>query len=271
MTMPDKDQGRGTLGIIHGWGFDSQVMAGLAAELSPCWNTRLIDMPGYGHHHMTGFPPGNDNFASNLISAIPPYCMLVGWSLGGMVAIKIAHSMQDKIKAIILLASTPCFVRKHDWPHGIESTQIKNMAKRVSTENNEVLQEFAGLTARGDISPKETIREFKLMHKMNKVDPRVLLQGLDILINTDLRIELSELKCRVIMLLGDRDQLVASSTGNATREILPSLQLNYIKAAGHAPFVSKSKQWAEATNNSLPACGFSMASTTARSQIALAV
>lgn len=252
--MPDKDQVRGTLGIIHGWGFDSQVMAGLAAELSPSWNTHLIDMPGYGHNHVASFSRSIDNIASNLISAIPPHSILVGWSLGGMVAIKIAHSMRGKIKAIILLASTPCFVRKHDWPHGIESPQIKNMVKRVSTENDEVLREFAGLTARGDISPKETIREFRLLHKMNKVDPRALLQGLDILINTDLRIELSELKCRVIMLLGDRDQLVASSTGNAARKILPSLQLNYMKETGHAPFISKRKESAEAINNSLRAC-----------------
>lgn len=251
--MPDKDQSRSTLSIIHGWGFDSQVMAGLAAELSPCWNTRLIDMPGYGHKYVTSFSQGIDNIASNLKSAIPPHSILVGWSLGGMVAIKIAHSMQDKIKAIILLASTPCFVRKHDWPHGIEPALINDMAKRISTDDDGVLQEFAGLTARGDISPKETIRELKLLRKNNKAGPCALLHGLDILINTDLRKELSELKCRVIMLLGDRDQLVTSSTGNAAREIHPSLQLNYIKVTGHAPFISKRKETAEAINNSLRA------------------
>ena len=254
MTRTDKNQEQAVLGIIHGWGFDSQIMADLAAEFPTRWNARLIDMPGYGNNHVTKFARGIDHFADNLISTVLPHSILVGWSLGGMVAIKIAHSMQDKIKAIVLLASTPCFVSKHDWPHGIESTMIDDMAKRLDTEVDGVLQEFIGLTARGDISPRETIRELKLIHKTNKTDPGALLHGMDVLLNTDLRKELSELKCRVIMLLGDRDQLVPRSTGDAAREILPSIHLNFIKATGHAPFISKKKETAEAINNSLCVC-----------------
>ena len=254
MIKPDKDQEQTVLGIIHGWGFDSQIMAGLAAELPQRWSARLLDMPGYGHNHVTIFPRGIDHIADNLITTVPPHSILVGWSLGGMVAIKIAHIMQNKIKAIVLLASTPCFVSKHDWPHGIESPLINNMAKRLPTEVDGVLQEFAGLTARGDISPRETIRELKLIRKTNKTDPDALLHGLDVLLNTDLRKELSELKCRVIMLLGDRDQLVPRSTGKAAREIHPSIHMNFIKATGHAPFISKKKETAEAINNSLRAC-----------------
>lgn len=252
--MPDKNPGLDTICIIHGWGFDSQVMAGLAVDLSLCWNTCLIDMPGYGHNQVTDLPQSIDHIADNLISVIPPHSILLGWSLGGMVAIKIAHLMQNKISAIILLASTPCFVKKHDWPHGIESTLIDDMANRVSTEDGGVLQEFAGLTARGDMCPKETIRELKSLCKMNRADPCALRHGLDILIDTDLRKELSELRCQMIMLLGDRDRLVISSTGNAAREINSSLQLHYIKASGHAPFISRRKETADAINKSLRAC-----------------
>ena len=249
MAMPDNDLGQRTLCIIHGWGFDAQIMAGLATELSPFWNIRLVDMPGYGHNHMTKLPQTIDNIASNLISAIPPQSTLIGWSLGGMVAIKIAHSMQNKLKAVILLASTPCFVRKSDWTHGIESKLINDMARHVSTNVDEVFQQFVGLVAKGDVSPKETVRALRLLLKTNKADQRALLQGLHILANTDLRKELSELKCRVSILYGERDQLVPSSAGKETRKICPSLQLNYIKETGHAPFLSKRKETAEAINN----------------------
>ena len=243
--MLEKDQDIGAICFIHGWGFDSRVMEGLVAELRPCWNVRLIDMPGYRNNRPVN-PPGDiENIADSLAHTIQPNTVLVGWSLGGMAAIKIAHIMRERIRAIILLASTPCFVKKKDWPHGMEPYLIDEMTDRISTEIEEVLQEFAVLTARGDVSPKQTLRELKLLLKSNSADPYALLTGLNILRHTDLRNEYSELKCHVMMISGEEDQLITAGTGSASREIQPLLKLNKIPATGHAPFISKKKEAVE--------------------------
>jgi pimeloyl-[acyl-carrier protein] methyl ester esterase len=245
MSTSSKQHSRTTICFIHGWGFDSQIFSGLAAELSAERNTLLIDMPGYGNNRPDTLPKDIEGIADHLISVIPQNSVLAGWSLGGMLSIKIAHKFRDRIKAIILLASTPCFVKKQDWLHGIEQPLIQNMKEHLSSNVEEVLQEFAGLTARGDRSTKQTLRELRLILKSNQVDAGALLTGLDILRHTDLRKEFSGIKCNMMMLLGKRDQLIASGTGNASTAIYPLLQLYEIEAAGHAPFISNKKESAE--------------------------
>ena len=251
MTASGKTPNRNTVCFIHGWGFDSRILASLADGLSTDRNVLLVDMPGYGNNRPDILPADINHIADNLISVIPQDGILAGWSLGGMLAIKTAHKFRDRIKAIILLASTPCFVKKQDWPHGVERSLIQGMTDRLSTNVDGVLQEFAGLIARSEISPKQALRELKSLYNSSKPDPDALLVGLNILINEDLRKELSDLECNTMMLLGKRDQLIAASTGSASRAIQPLLQLNEINSAGHAPFLSGKKAVVEIINRFL--------------------
>lgn len=228
-----------TLCFIHGWGFDSRVLSGLAAEFSEDWNTQLLDMPGYGENQTARLPADINTAADVLIAEIPVGSILLGWSLGGMLAIKVAHKLRDRVRAIVLLASTPCFVNKEDWPYGIESSFIQNMTERITVNAAEVLQEFAGLIAQGDVSPRQTLRKLKLLLKSSCANSGALLSGLNILMNADLRKELSELECEMMMISGKEDRLIAAGTGTASRKIQPALQLNDIQETGHAPFISR--------------------------------
>lgn len=234
-----------TICFLHGWGFDSQILSGIATELSADRNTLLVNLPGYGKSRNKTPSADIDNIADYLISVIPQNAILAGWSLGGILAIKIAHKFRDRIKAIILLSSTPCFVKRKDWPHGIEQSLIQDMKQRLSSNIDAVLQEFAGLVAGGDLASKQTLRELKLLLKSNHVEPEALLTGLDILSHTDLRKELSGLDCSMMLLLGKRDRLIAPSTGSASMAIQPLLQIYEIESAGHAPFLSNKKESAE--------------------------
>ena len=46
--------------------------------------------------------------------------MLVGWSLGNLVAQQIINDYLKKLKHIVLICSSPKFSRSADWP-GIET------------------------------------------------------------------------------------------------------------------------------------------------------
>lgn len=245
MGISIKQQNRNTICFLHGWGFDSQILSGIAAELSADRNTMLVDLPGYGNNRNEILSADIDSIVDYLVSIIPQDAIVAGWSLGGMLAIKIAHRFRDRIKAIILLSSTPCFVKREDWPHGIEQPLIQDMKERLSSNIGAVLQEFAGLVAKGGPSSKQTLRELKLLLKSNHVEPDALLTGLDILSHVDLRKEFSELQCNMMLLLGKSDRLITPGTGSASMFIQPLLQLYEIESAGHAPFLSNKNESAE--------------------------
>ncbi|MBM2829761.1 MAG: pimelyl-[acyl-carrier protein] methyl ester esterase [Gammaproteobacteria bacterium] len=236
---------RQTLCLIHGWGFDSRVWEGLVTQLPAHWQIITLDLPGYGANVKLDPPAGINLVAEMLIPFIPCNAVLVGWSLGGMVAIKIASLLGVDIDTLILLASTPCFVKKSGWPHGMEPELIKKMADQLSGDSHKVLQEFSVLAAKGDDIPRQTIRDLRTSAAYGNTSTKTLVSGLDILRDADLRSDMSELKCRVVMLLGERDHLIAKTTGPATQILCPHTQLAYITTAGHAPFISKVKPTAD--------------------------
>ena len=229
-----------TLCLIHGWGVDSRIWKGLAARLPVHWRIITLDLPGYGTSVISNPPAEIHIIADMLIPLIPRNAVLMGWSLGGMVAIKIARLLGGDINTLILLASTPCFVKKKDWLHGIEPELIRTMADRLFDNTDRVLQEFIALTAKGDVAPRQTVRELRASAVYGVTYIKALMSGLDILREADLRGDISDLKCRVVMLSGERDNLIAKKTGPATQLLCPHMQLAYI-TAGHAPFSSQDK------------------------------
>jgi len=163
-----------------------------------------------------------------------------------MIAIKLAETKQSEINALILLASTPCFVKKTDWLCGVDDNKLQQIAANLKHDKNNVLQTFIAEVAMGDPFPRETIRTLQDHATKNSLDAEVLNDGLEILRKEDLRKNLKQLKCSIGMVLGTNDHLVSFSTGQDTLSICPNIELMAIEEAGHAPFVSQPKETANA-------------------------
>ena len=103
--------------LIHGWGFDNRIWRNFIPHLDNQWKVTCIDLPGYGssenkvESHLD--QENVDLIVNNIISNIPESATILAWSLGGTVAMKLAHSRSD-IKALVLVASSPCFLNKQD-------------------------------------------------------------------------------------------------------------------------------------------------------------
>jgi len=69
-----------------------------------------------------------------------------------------------------------------------------------------------------------------------------LVDGLDLLLHTDLRKVFSGLDCKTGALLAAHDQLLPVAAGAAMQSLRPGLDLEVIQGAGHAPFISRPEQ-----------------------------
>ena len=228
----------GTLCFLHGWGVDKRIWVNFVEGFMPEWNVKTPALPGYdgATAHVTGM----EAVARALMSEIPDDSILVGWSLGGMIGIRIAA--MKPIRKLILLAGTPCFVKKVDWPCGMEVEIIERLRQRMQDAPERALQEFALLSSKGDGRSRATYQVLAELLKENNAHTSALINGLDMLLHTDLRGEFSRLKCRVGVILAANDQLLPVAAGAAMRSLRSSLELEVIEESGHVPFISRPEQ-----------------------------
>jgi len=227
-----------TLCFLHGWGFDGRALEKFCDGFTPEWNVKIPVLPGYD-----GAAPealGIEHVARALLPEVPDNSVLVGWSLGGMIAIRMA-SMKP-LKKLVLLASAPCFVGKQDWPYGMSEELIEGLQRRVQENPGQALQEFALLSSKGDKNPRATYRSLTASLQRAAVHRAALLDGLEMLRNADLRPEFSGLKCRVGAILAENDQLFSASCARAMLSLNPDLELSTMGGCGHAPFISRPEQ-----------------------------
>jgi len=64
--------------------------------------------------------------------------LLLGWSLGGLVAMDYLSQYSDseakKIEKVILVTSNASFCKKNDWPHAMDETVLNNFAEQLELD-----------------------------------------------------------------------------------------------------------------------------------------
>ncbi|TDJ16873.1 MAG: alpha/beta fold hydrolase [Gammaproteobacteria bacterium] len=237
------------LALIHGWGFDHRIWRNLIPHLEDQWRVTCIDLPGYGaskNKVESHLDQGNiDQIVNYINSDIPENATILAWSLGGTVAMKLAQRRSD-IKALVLLASSPCFLKKQDWQHGVEPAEFNQLLSQLSKDKIKTLQTFAGLVAMGEAHPRQTINELNEYLLSNVPEQETLMSGLGILRDEDLRQALVKQHCPVGIIFGENDILVKRSIGSAIQELRPDTLTIEIPETGHAPFLSRPQETADA-------------------------
>ncbi|MBS3952064.1 MAG: pimeloyl-ACP methyl ester esterase BioH [Methylomicrobium sp.] len=239
MTLHVETYGQGQpLVMVHGWAMHSGIWRSFARRLAAHYRVYCVDLPGHGlsrHCEQFSLPHICEALAQQLPNQ--PYVWL-GWSLGGMVAVEMARLFPDRVKAIALLASNPCFVVKTDWP-GIREPVLDSFAEQLSLDCQTTLLRFLSLQING-------LENFKALSKTMKAavketdspEPYILQQGLTMLKNEDLRPAIRDLKMPMAAIFGDRDSLVPVSVGPALQVLNPSITVKVMNKAAHAPFLS---------------------------------
>jgi len=237
--------------LIHGWGLHGGIWDTLVPLLEPHFRVTRVDLPGHGGSAWGG-ERTLDDMAQAVLCAAPSAAYWVGWSLGGLVALRAALREPVRIPALVLLASTPCFIRKPDWPYAMLPELLDTFAAELETDYARTLQRFLALQVRGSEDAGATLRQLRATLQAGGLpQPQGLRTGLAVLRESDLRRELPDLQMPVQLLGGARDTLVPAAAAQQTARLLPRAQLAVIDGAGHAPFITRPAQVALALQSFL--------------------
>ncbi len=235
--------------LIHGWGMDSIVFESVAQRFSDIVNVVYLDLPGYGINHELNYTYQQyGEFLRDLDSTIPQNSIILGWSLGGLIALDYACHYQKKLKGLITVCSSPRFTELLDeddensqiW-NGVNARTLKAFIRLIKPENkDQVCDHFLALQAMGSPSIRQDIRE--LRHALaNQVRPTydALKMGLQELADIDLRHECLKLSLPMLHCFGKYDRLVPSVDLIKYWYDNPHANTRIFNKTSHNPFLSE--------------------------------
>jgi len=243
-----RDAARSPWVLLHGWGLNLRVFDTLARALVERGERVIrVDLPGHGQSAFDDAATTFDAQCDALLALLPPRALVAGWSLGGQFALALAQRAPERVAALALIASTPRFVARADWPAGMKPVFLETFASRLATNWRAVLDEFLALQVRGSRDADDVLRALQAaLEAHGAPDPRALAAGVGFLRDNDLREVVPGIACPTLLVSGQHDRITPPAASAWLAATLPDARHVELPRAGHAPFLSHPRETLDA-------------------------
>ncbi|MDX8397445.1 MAG: alpha/beta fold hydrolase [Mariprofundaceae bacterium] len=222
--------------FLHGWGQSQSIWH----HQQHFRHAKFLNLPGHGGQ------PDSDDWLLDIEAQLPqkPH-ILIGWSLGGTLAIQLAQLYPKRIRGLVLVSSTACFRQKQGWSYGCSDEVWQSFKIGIQTQADKTMARFFKLMLHGEnIHPRQyKIIQQKAIDKQHSSSEQGLQKGLELLGHFDLRQQLQAIHQPTLVLHGDNDAIIPLQAGRfITEQIRHSTQHNF-EHCGHAPFLTQHERF----------------------------
>jgi pimeloyl-[acyl-carrier protein] methyl ester esterase len=225
--------------LLHGWAMHSGLWSGVLRELAERYRLSLVDLPGHGHSRELAAADLDD-----MVDAVDRHVQgealhVLGWSMGGTVAMRWAGERPERVARLTLLSTTPRFLVDGDWPWAMAPALLEQFADNLRNNYRHTLQRFLSLQVQGSEEGRQALHA--LRHQLfarGEPAPAVLAEGLEMLRTTDLRSLVPMLRQPALIIAGDRDTLTPVGASRWLAGALTDSRHVVIEGAAHAPQLS---------------------------------
>ncbi len=230
--------------FIHGWAATSNAWKPQIDYFLKNHRVICLDLAGFGKS-ISSKPITLDSLAKDLSRFINYLSLkkviLVGWSLGSLVSLKSALNYARLFKSLVLVGATSKFTNESDYNAGLPEVLLERLYKSLERDKEKSLRDFYSLL----FSEKEKKqRNFKdiltiFLDQIKNLDRDILLDGLHIFRNSDLRNDISNIKLPILIIQGDSDQICPVSSADYIHSKISNSSMEVIQGTGHIPFLTK--------------------------------
>ena len=233
------DEGTGPLLVmLHGWGSNIDLFAGVINFAKRGYHVVAMDMPGFGKSDEPKEPMSVEDFMNFVIDFIKTLypddkeVIFLGHSMGGRIIIKLASGINEgklspgfTIPKIVLTDSA-----------GVIPVKTKAQLKR--SRRYKFYKNFITKSGLLKLDPKALD---KLQKKFGSADyaaaSPVMRKSLVMAVNEDMVPSMPSVTQPVLLIWGDKDTATPLSDGQKMEELMPEAGLAVIEGAGHYSFL----------------------------------
>jgi malonyl-CoA O-methyltransferase len=223
--------------LLHGWALHGGMWGAWLDELAHQFRLHIVDLPGHGRSPWPAGVRDLRGLARAVAPVVPRGAAIIGWSLGGMVALEFAR-LSPEAAALVLIATTPRFIAEADWP-GMGPDVLQKFATELATDHRRTIGNFLTLQAWGDERATAALRRLRAqLDAHGAPNPQALAIGLEILRDADLRDALPGISIPTLVIAGEHDRITPATAGRELASRLPAARFLSVQRSGHAPFLS---------------------------------
>ncbi len=221
--------------FIHGWGQSKQIWHQQQAQFP---NAIFLNLPGHGGE------PDSADWLKTLANQLPSKpCILVGWSLGGMLSMQLALAYPEHIKALALVSSTPCFSQKDNWAHGCSHKVLQEFQQGIEQQAAKTMSRFFALMFHGEGMERKQYNHIAhvAVNRGNPTSAQGMQEGLRLLADLNLRHDISNITQPTWIAHGEQDAIIPVQASAFLAKHIPHSTLHHFDNCGHAPFLTQTK------------------------------
>lgn len=202
--------------LLHGWGCDSRIWQPLIPCLSQWADVITIDLV---YSDITA-----DALCASIAQLLPEKSIVCGWSLGGMLAARIAAQYPEKVCGLLALSANAAFVAQAEWSEAMAPEVFEQFFTLVKSRFAQGLKRFLLLETHGDKQAKTQLQWLRSLFEYTKSDNKNLVAGLNLLSSINNVSIVPQVCCPASYLFGENDALVPVSAANLFNPLLHDQQ-----------------------------------------------
>ena len=252
-TLSVESSGHGPpLVLLHGWAMHSGIWGPVREQLARNHRVHAIDLPGHGYSAPIT-PCTLDAIAAAVDAALAGEAgrfAVLGWSLGGLVAMRWALTRPERIDRLALVCTTPRFVADPAWPHALAAEAIARFGDELHVAWKLTVQRFLALQVHNSEHGRAALAALReQLWARGEPSRPALADTLAVLATADLRADVQRISQPVLVIAGGRDTLCPPAAGRWLAAAIPGARYAEIVGAAHAPFLSHPAEFTAALEN----------------------
>lgn len=244
VTVHYEEAGQGPLLLLlHGLGGSHAVWAPVVPLFASAHHVVTPDHRGHGASSKPPGPYSIELFAQDLLALLNwlkvEHAALIGLSMGGAAAMRLAADAPERISKLIVVDS---------WAYPARDF-VEQLLRRREMLVKRDLDSYAELTISQLFTPKFTrsnaaaIADFRA--RIAQLDPDSVISALDACIAHDMRSALSSIQAPTLVIVGRDDKLLPPHHSEYLQRAIPDATLRIIDGCGHMPHWERSEYFCD--------------------------
>ena len=234
--------------LLHGWGMQADFFREQIAALSPNFQVVVPDLRGHGQSsHLRngqGLPTLVDDVAELLVSLDLSEALLVGWSMGAMVAWGVLQGKEaSRISGLVTIDMVPRILNDENWKFGLREGKDASV---FSTITARMIADWPGFTrvfvprifASGRRAECKALAD-RIINKTQENHPESMARLWLSMADQDFRRKLPEINTPTLVIHGALSQLYSEEASEWVAGQMPNARRVDFANSGHAPHLEE--------------------------------